>query len=301
MKLQEWTAFIDMMGYSEITKEIKAENQAREFFEFMKTNIDIFDELNGKRAKAYYQTLRGFNLYKYYDFEYCFISDSIVIHLNPKEVNEDLSESQINMHSANVLYTILFRIEALLIHTMEKEKIFLRGGISGKFCRIKNNMAVGEGLIEAYNLESKIAKHPRIIIDPNIYNKKELKEGIEFIKNRMYGGIDLIKKDEEEEIYYFDYLSHIASFGNPNLEMIKAIMLKDENYLENQSKSIKKTFDLHANSIKYNTEKIKKQKENKEITEEKYKKIIEKYEWLIKYHNDSCKKFEMTKNLSMEP
>jgi len=78
-----------------------------------------------------------------------------------------------------------------------KNEIFLRGGISvGKFSNY-DEITFGEGLVNAYILESEVAKFPRVVISLNI--------DITQIDNNKYK--NLIHRDEKNELYYLNFMS----------------------------------------------------------------------------------------------
>lgn len=83
-----------------------------------------------------------------------------------------------------------------------------RGGVcKGKFY-IDDVFVWGKGLVDAYNLESKVAKYPRIIVD-----EKVVSEASEHLKSI------LIQKDEDG-LYYLNYL---RSFGRAKTDWVRDI------------------------------------------------------------------------------
>lgn len=51
--------------------------------------------------------------------------------------------------------------------------ISVRGGIARGWCYHKDNIVFGEGLIKAYDLESKVASFPRIVLDDEVVTRLE--------------------------------------------------------------------------------------------------------------------------------
>lgn len=207
----------------------------------------------------------------------------------PKEVDEELDEKVYYLHSANVLFIISMRIFTVILYVLEKEKIFIRGGISNKFCDISEQFAVGEGLIEAYNLESKFAIYPRILLSKEISSNSKIMNGLKIIAKRMYNGNYLIKKDTDD-YFYLDYLTFKLSQSDKNSQAIK-VALKKQNIsgseLSQQQLITMQIVNIHKEIIENNIKKLNKKIMNSTDVKdlEKNNKILQKYEWLKEYHN----------------
>ena len=117
------------------------------------------------------------------------------------------------------------RIFLVILYVLEKEKIFIRGGISNKFCDIKEQFAVGEGLIEAYNLESKSAIYPRILLSKEISSNSKLMVSLKMIAKKMYNSNYLVKKDNDG-FFYLDYLTFKLSQSDENSLSIQNALKK---------------------------------------------------------------------------
>jgi hypothetical protein len=97
-------------------------------------------------------------------------SDSIVISI-PK------AESR----GVWTLFKLLKELQIRLIF----QNILLRGGVvHGKLIH-ENQLIIGPALINAYEVESKSALYPRIVIDPNVLRLYERKGGISIMKLRI--------------------------------------------------------------------------------------------------------------------
>ena len=94
-----------------------------------------------------------------------------------------------------------------------KIRIFLRGGIASGEFTCYEDVIFGQGLIDAYILESKVAKYPRVLISLNIeidkYNSDKYDKLIEFDKNENLYFLNFMKAGEAES-----YIKHFE-------EMIK--------------------------------------------------------------------------------
>ncbi len=122
-------------------------------------------------------------------------SDSIVISFRYREESE--------------VFMTLISLQHLLIDLAGRHGVLLRGGIStGKLIH-NENLVVGPAMIDAYTLESKVAKFPRIILDKKVLDiaRKSRREGhtareeLEYVKS--------IISQDRDGLYYVDYLAKI--------------------------------------------------------------------------------------------
>jgi len=204
MKLEQWVLFIDMLGYRDINGDIKDIQTAEGFIEFMKSNIEIFKSQDTEQIKEDYKE-GTYDLYAFYDIQVVFVSDSLIINYLPKEV-PDTGEAVRIMHSANTLFIIIKRLQTFLYNCMKERGIIVRGGVSSKFCLVDGGFAVGEGLIEAYLVESKLAVHPRICLSRDIAANKSLIDTFNKICKIIYKQDTFLGDDNG--LLYIDYLRH---------------------------------------------------------------------------------------------
>ncbi len=289
MKLLQWTLFVDMLGYREANGAICSDKDAEEFITFMETNKKILDYSNRSEVQECYKE-DEFDLYEYYDIHSCFVSDSIIITYKPKDV-ERLTKEEIKfMHSANALFIICMRLQTLIFHCFVEKGIFLRGGISSKYAYIKDNFAVGEGVIEAYVAESSIAKNPRIVLHPSVEENRKLMEKIKFLSDLMYGGRSIIKKDEGDGILFLDYIGFalsssdlksaaVARSAEINPLMFVSTRMVTVNYVRRHYESLSSKLNDIKNRLG--------QAENGSKEYEKISGVLEKFLWLKEYHNQS--------------
>jgi len=290
MKLYQWTVFLDMLGFREFIN-VDDEQKAKEAINFLKENKKIFEfhENDLSLKKKYSKTL--FNLYDYYDIQFAFISDSIIINFYPKEVEEnkilkdfhhyglkiDINDSNdiYYRHSANILYIICFRITKLMFNMLSKN-IFIRGGISNKFSLVEDEFVVGNGIVEAYNIESKISKYPRIVLGDDIVNDKKLMQEMKFLSKLLYNRNYIVTKDNDG-YFFLNYLN--AKLGQLDYKSINP----EGKYMLGE---VLVFLTLHKKAILKNVKSIK----NSNKDPEKKEKILKKYYWLIKYHKSPSDK-----------
>jgi len=99
----------------------------------------------------------------------------------------------------NILFWLIY-----LVNEMLSIGVVLRGGISVGQLYHETNIILGEGLVNAYELESQVAIYPRIVIDDKVIKliKKDLKNQKDLLKHyQMY-----IKRDFDG-VYFLDHLA----------------------------------------------------------------------------------------------
>lgn len=283
-----------MLGYREINGSINSEEKAKEFIAFMEVNRKIFEFTDSEEKKEKYAKDEFFNLYKYYDIQSAFVSDSLIITYHPKEVDEVLPAGVPSMHSANALFIIAMRLQTFIFNCFLEKGMFLRGGISNKYCYIKDNFAVGEGLIEAYLGESKYAKNPRIVLHPAVETNFELMEKIDFISKAMYGGRSIIQKDADD-LYFLDHLGYAISVTDMDIPMISASAKRDPSRYALTCKSVVDYTRRHAEAISRKFSELNEKLSHLAPESEEAKvieSVINKFIWLKNYHNSKIDKHE---------
>lgn len=277
-----------MLGYRDINGSINSDEVAQSFISFMEANRKIFELTDSEEIKKKYQNDKFFNLYKYYDISSCFVSDSLIITYKPNKTDEPDNDDLVHMHSANALFIIAMRLQTFIFHCFTEKGLFLRGGISNKYCYIKNNFAVGEGLIEAYHAESTIAKNPRIVLHPEVEKNEKLMEKVNFLSEKMYGGKSIIQRDAVDNTLFLDSLGYAISTTDLSLPMIaKSAAINPVRHLMH-CKSVDDYVRRHAEAIKEKLTDLNGRLEkakNDPAEEEKINSVIEKFTWLKNYHN----------------
>jgi len=270
-KLIPFTFFVDMLGFGNKVGRIDNQEKADSFIEFMETNKKLFTSYSNLDNANNSDLI---NIPNFYEFNYAFISDSIVISFKPKQLEEKLSEELYFMHSASLFYIMSNRITTLLFNVCKEHKILFRGGVSTKFSQIKNEFVVGEGLIEAYKLESIEAKTPRIILSKELSNESRFMDSLKKISNKMYSRSRVIKKDNDG-YFFIDYLSNLIAQANMKTPYTPVGHKATHDSMNNLF------FNYHKAAIldtKNYFDKLDPEHKN-------YESIKEKYEWIKNYHN----------------
>jgi hypothetical protein len=147
---------------------------------------------------------------------------------------------------------VLFQELLSLVHAQVELidlNIIIRGGVTIGDIFISEGRVFGPGLVEAYSLENKYAKYPRIVIDPKLvyeYKTNELlrarwhrlEEEREIVSGLIKQSDDgmwfidyarAVKSEVDEPEYYFDFLQkhrNVILAGAKNHKKLNAILSK---------------------------------------------------------------------------
>jgi hypothetical protein len=136
------------------------------------------------------------------------------------------------------------------------EGVLLRGAITIGDIFVNDDMVFGPALVRAYELESKVAVAPRVIIDPRMFQQLEEYPALRKhdIEAEMQYYLRVLKKDADG-VWFVDYLR--AFFGTGEIEGFLRFLKAHKELIVNSIASAT-TFDS----------------------------VITKYGWLVTYHND---------------
>lgn len=207
MKLHHWTAFLDILGFSNAVKKIDNDCDAEKFLKLLEINELLVKNINQEILNHNEQNdPEGF--YKYYEAKAAFISDSIVITYSPKKVEYILDESEIYFYSSEAFVTLLRRI-CNVIYYFSANKFLIRGGISNSYAYVKDRFILGKGIIESHEMEQK-AEYPIIALHENIINDKKLFDSItNFLSDQLVSPKEIIVKETSNNLFHFDYLEFL--------------------------------------------------------------------------------------------
>lgn len=164
------TAFLDILGYAKENQYIISKENAENLiakFDAAKFFLNFYENDVLKK----FSLTPEYTILEIYEFQYVFVSDSIIVSFQPKEKSQYIDSTSIDDYkNANVIILLFFLhcIASLQIQVIEEFNLFLRGGISTEYSYIDNHHAVGKGISESYKLESKVAIYPRVICDKKI-------------------------------------------------------------------------------------------------------------------------------------
>lgn len=216
--------YIDILGYRQ---QIEAHGEDK----FLAMIDDSFE-----RVMSF---VKMDNINEDFEFKYKIFSDNIIVSLRFTGIN---------------VYVMDFLNTAQMIQKgFIARNILIRGAITIGNLYIDDNYVYGSGLIKAYELESKYAISPRIIIDHETYG---------FLMNFPESKFIIRAFREDDDGYFFiDYL--YPGINNSSLK----------NYF---------MFDFIKTHRDYITEKIS------EFKKDDY--VMQKYLWCKEYHNKICEK-----------
>ena len=158
--IQKVVAFLDIMGFKEIVEKSQLDDYSR---------MNLIKTLTDLQAQRFYGSIY---LGKDNPKELISFSDSIVI-------SYSVSKGTI----LDIIYDILWmQIE------LAQAGLLLRGGVTIGDVFHSGNVIVGPAMIKAFEMESKIAIYPRVIVDPIL---------IEYAYNNP---TDFHTKDESKEL-----------------------------------------------------------------------------------------------------
>lgn len=264
---KSYCIFLDLLGFSSDVLKNCANNHAQEHLS------NLLMALNGAMSKFEYN----------YDYGMKVFTDNIVIGMPLKKITELSSwcpEDEINDYggyaSGDILSEIYEQyfnniIDKVIFYQMEMilNGFFVRGGWSSGSLYMDSNIVYGDALIYSYELESKKAIYPRIIlsddlkkmVDRMIYNKAVL---LPFPYNRkyeIYGNPTIPQLFEaEKEIYFVNYLFETVNWEQKSIDLKK---------IKNHKEIIIQKINDYINN----------------------KHILEKYCWSAFYHNKFCEYF----------
>lgn len=136
---ERYVAFIDILGFREMVAKMK---RAPRFYEDMLSNLNAMRRTLPPRDESAATDLRVVTF-----------SDSIVLSTSP---------------TPDGLWHLLFVLHDLT-NALLPRGIFIRGGIARGRMHHEADILFGDAMVEAYDLESKVAGHPRIILSKPVW------------------------------------------------------------------------------------------------------------------------------------
>lgn len=252
-------AFIDVLGFKELVKDAKDNNESQELFEkFYETLKNSWlSHLDNWREELYSYPFIGGNQdsYKFRIFTDCVLIGCPIKKYESRDNQE--AKSRDDYGQAEKFFNI-FNDLALFQSQLIENNFFIRGAVTIGELYMDDDIIYGYAGIEAYEAEAKNAIYPRIILTESAINfyddliinmdDKYRKKILEDIKNKWL----FIGDDKKVSINY-----------------LESIHVGDHPYLE--------SLERHKNNIEKN---IKKNVSDK--------KILAKYLWSAYCHNQFC-------------
>lgn len=244
----QYTAFLDILGFSNFIKtEITNDYEAEEFYD---TFNEVVEYLQFEKQDLFQNDSADY--LKYIKIKYSWISDTFVICI--EYLNEIKKEDE-NIIRGMMIFRLSMVIASIHHFMAIKFGFAVRGGVSSKYSCIADNFILGEGVVEAHQLEKEIAIYPRVIFEQNIVNDQIYK-----IVTRQYRDNDLnfISKDCDD-CYFVNYLAMLQQIPPMIGKMSKIPNDKiKENAIKQKIDIITKYQNIATSGLKIKNEKIKK-------------------------------------------
>lgn len=131
-------AFIDILGFKELIENADKANDYTKISNLITKSSKIFSELNATQ-----------------DFQFTQFSDSFVLSCKSFKMDDSM--------------VFMIHLQEL-INMFLSENILLRGGVTIGKVKHTKKLLMGTGMNRAYELESKFAKYPRVIIERDLFD-----------------------------------------------------------------------------------------------------------------------------------
>jgi len=189
-------AFLDIMGFKSIVKESETD------LSFQKHVIACLVELKEKE----YERPPAFRKLERYHKTVTAFSDSIVITYDAID--------------GDAVSSILFDIYCMQIDLVASG-FLLRGAVTIGDVFHNGGVIVGPAMVKAYELESKVAIYPRVIVDPALINQTLTSWEDDPDIERKQQNLMWILRSCENEYYFIDFLKCAADLGYAYSDFLK--------------------------------------------------------------------------------
>ena len=177
---EHFVAFMDILGFKELITH-----------ETCEAILQVFHEIHSRSHANL--NFNGVQIKAYDEIHHRILSDSVIVF-----VASDVEDS------FAALLDVCTKLQVSLIK--RDNPILLRGGIAIGSLYYENDIIFGQGLTEAYLLESKLARYPRVIFTGNT-----LEKGRQNAKY-MFPYLDAPFFEfsiDDDDLFYVEYLSEI--------------------------------------------------------------------------------------------
>lgn len=181
-----------------------------------------------------------------------FFSDSVV-RVRPYDTK---------IHDGSLFHELLNLVHAQA--ELAHRGIFIRGGLTVGKLYLRDNVLFGPAMVQAYDLESKFANYPRIVIDPDVIDAfktdARLRSDDNSSKEELKSVRKLLKRGDDG-LYYVDYLYAFREEMD-DYEEFPLFLTRVKNHIVS-----------NANAAKENLS------------------VLQKYLWAAKYLNNTAERF----------
>ena len=183
-----------------------------------------------------------------------------------------LIRSKANKNGRLMLLSLVFALQT----TMLSDHIFIRGSICKGELLFWDKFVCGQGLIDAYKIESKLAIFPRIIVDKDFFHRDA--ESVICLENFI--------SEDFDGLLFLDYLKYGMFLHEINRRDKDKISTIVENLNKHGIKAMPadnpgaKLLEVHRERIWKNIAQNVNRPE-----------VLHKYMWCLKYHNNFCEQY----------
>ncbi len=244
-------AFIDLLGQQEALSRFKRfpnfdnkeeisefENIAKSTFgvilSFYKTFTDFFKEFSSQEEKSPYSMIMTGHAIKFQRF-----SDGVVVFVS--------LHNEVRKIPTQGVFGILAACASTLLLQLSQGRP-LRGGVEiGIGMELNDNEIYGPAVSDAYNLESKIAKYPRIVIGKELINFLHMNSNL-FTDNNPYNAYSKALSDichsliaiDDDGYPFIDFLGEgCKKYVYKNNEHVKDLVVRAYNSIAKESEKWK--------------------------------------------------------------
>ena len=242
-------AFVDILGFKDLVRNAKKKGKSQEVFkDFHHVLSTWFNRIEEMQKKSFEMPFIGG---RKDDYTIRIFTDCIVIGCPIKQDGNRYNFIEGCNEFFDILTTLyIFQLE------MINQGYFVRGAIAVDELYMDDIIIYGNGISEAYEAESKLAKFPRIILTESAETMfMQIDEA--FCKNKGQNYLTPYLYKDEDGLLFLNYLESIK-IGESNYEFV------DE--LEKHKQLLEEKLSEYKNKLQ----------------------ILEKYIWVAKYHNFFC-------------
>jgi hypothetical protein len=117
----------------------------------------------------------------------------------------------------------------------------IRGGLSYGLLYHTSGIVFGQAMVEAYNLESKSAIYPRVVISPSLLKRLEGRPGVQAFVHHGYDGVGSLD-------YFFFLISALSPSGSEHSSSTKAYFDRVVPVMKENVERLRATGHLNATS-----------------------------------------------------
>ena len=260
------TAFIDLLGFggrvscAETTEDLSSILDSLKFVRH-EFNDSVEDDIKELTAATYVAA-----------------SDSVIINLPLKSKISELTGEFDNI--MNEITGFAYSQSQCVL-----KGIFLRGGIAQGWWYKEKDLLVSQSMVNAYSLEEKIC-YPVIGITKDLYDFLDQHSG-----KKAYGYNPLDRtfgktKVKGSEVIYLDYIQVCTDAIDGDVQNAKNFTGEEKNNFLNETRhqNVEIWFKAHKEQIIQAYKAVSPPNE----------KVLEKYLWLAKYHNEKAELFNLS-------